>query len=388
MSDIIALDYQFLLEPEISEVLSTADATDIRMLQYQAQLTLPHQSESGIGMFVPRAGINNLPFRNPLPDLIDTAMPEYQSNFDLSWNDITDQQALKFQDLMLTSGKNLVLLWSGGIDSTCLVTAVLKNFEKSNLSRVSVACNWMSIIEYPKFYVDHICKHFEIIDSDVFNKQIASTTGVIAIHGNVCDNLTHGMTPYYEYIMSVRDATLLDRSWEKDPDSLIYYIGKISRSKEYARWYYDKISENIKSVDIPLETYFDFIWWASFNYNWSHQVLLPCIHKIDYLSWEQFNNRYVAWYNSTDYQLWSMKNNGAMVKHKGKFGSQKHHVKDYIFEYTRDKFYRDNKIKIGSIGQTKKLLDHRAAAVNDNLEIMYLDHDTKTILDLLPGFLK
>jgi hypothetical protein len=388
MSNIITLDYQFLLEPEISEVLSMADITDIRMLQYQVQLTLPNQGESGIGMFVPRAGINNLPFRNLLPELIDAAMPEYQSKFDLSWNDITDQQALKLQELMLTSGKKLVLLWSGGIDSTCLVTAVLKNFEKSNLSRVSVACNWMSIIEYPKFYVDHICKHFEIIDSDVFNRQVTNTNDVIAIHGNVCDNLTHGMSPYYEYIMSVRDADLLDRSWEKDPDSLIYYLGKISQSKEYARWYYEKISENIKSVDIPLETYFDFIWWTSFNYNWSHQVLLPWIHKIDYLSWEQFNNRYIAWYNSTDYQLWSMKNNGAMGKHKGKFGSQKHHIKDYIFEYTQDQLYRDNKIKIGSSGQSKKLLNHGAFAVDDNFEIMYLDRDIKTILELFPVFLE
>jgi hypothetical protein len=388
MHDIIALDHQYLLDPEIIDVLSIADDMDIRMLQYQAQLTLPCKGESGIGMCIPRAGINNLPFKNLLPKYIDAVMPKYQENFNLSWNDITDLQALKFQELMLTSGKNLVLLWSGGIDSTCLVTAVLKNFEKYNLSRVSVACNWMSIIEYPKFYLDHICKHFQTIDSNVFNAQMASTTDVIAIHGNVCDNLTHGMAPYYEYIMSVRDVKLLDRSWEKDPDSLIYYMGKISQSNEYARWYYDKISENIKSVDIPLETYFDFIWWASFNYNWSHQILLPCIHKTDYLTWDQFCNRYVAWYNSIDYQLWSMKNNGAMVKHKGKFGSQKHHAKEYIFEYTQDKFYRDNKIKIGSIGQTKKLLKDRAFAVNDSLEIMYLDNDTKTILELLPSFLK
>ena len=77
-----------------------------------------------------------------------------------------------------------------------------------------------------------------------------------------------------------------------------------------------------------------------------------------------------------------------MIKHQGKFGTLKHHAKDYIFDYTKDKFYRDNKIKVISSSQSPNSLQGRPFAITDQFKILYLDRDLETILQLLPDHMQ
>ena len=389
MPKIISIEPRYLSDPAIRDVLPTTERKDLSMMEHAARLLW--DSQSMLGSLTPRDGINNFPFKNTLVDHLGMRMPKYQANFNLSWNDITDLRALQIQQDILCSDKNLLIHWSGGIDSTCIIAAVLKNFEKSNLSRVRVLCNWMSILEYPKFYLDHICKNFQVIDSNFFDNQGCYPPDTLIINGQGADSLQCGPAPNVDYIMSVRDCSLLDNSWEKNPDCLIRYLGRITHSNKFASWYYEKISENIKSVVVPIETYYDFIWWSSFNYNWCHAAGLLFWHfRNNCLTWEQFHNQFISWYNTEDYQLWAMKNNGKMIKHKARFGSEKHHAKKYIFDYTRDKVYYENKIKSSSWAISTQLESsaNLPFALTDDFKLLYLDTDLETILDLMPDYIK
>jgi hypothetical protein len=389
MNKIIALDHQYLLEPELKTILSSTNSRDIRMLAYHANHVAGPAHHSEIGM-QPRTGINNLPFKNILAEYIEADMPEYNADFDLSWSDVTDQRARELEKLLIDNHKQAVVLWSGGIDSTCMVVAILKNFDKSNLSRVQIACNRNGIVEYPKFYFEYICKYFQLVDTVEFYNAFPDTNNIIAVHGNEGDRIMIGMVPYYDYCMSVRNNDLLDRSWKKDADTLIKHVAEKSRSKDYAVWYYEKACQSIESVQVPLTTYLDLMWWMGFNYNWTHQVIGPwlALNRTDRISWPQYQAQRIAWYNTKHYQQWSMKNNGPMVKHQGKFGTLKHHAKDYIFDYNRDTWYRDNKIKVVSTCMAPNSLEGRPFAITDQFEILYLDRDLELILQLLPDYLQ
>ena len=83
-----------------------------------------------------------------------------------------------------------------------------------------------------------------------------------------------------------------------------------------------------------------------------------------------------------------MKNNGPMAKHQGKFGTLKHHAKDYIFDYTKDKCYRDNKIKLLSAAQKPNSPHGRPFAITDQFKILCLDRDLEMILQLLPDHMQ
>jgi len=98
MNKIIALDHQYLLEPELKTILSSTNSRDIRMLAYHANHVAGPAHHSEIGM-QPRTGINNLPFKNILAEYIEADMPEYNADFDLSWSDVTDQRARELEKL-------------------------------------------------------------------------------------------------------------------------------------------------------------------------------------------------------------------------------------------------------------------------------------------------
>jgi hypothetical protein len=112
------------------------------------------------------------------------------------------------------------------------------------------------------------------------------------------------------------------------------------------------------------------------------------LNRTDRISWPQYQAQRIAWYNTKHYQQWSMKNNGPMVKHQGKFGTLKHHAKDYIFDYNKDTCYRDYKIKVVSSGMAPNSLQGRPFAITDQFEILYLDRYLEMILQLLPDYLQ
>jgi len=68
-------------------------------------------------------------------------MPDYDNNFNKKISTICDERALEIQDKLLSSNKELYVMWSGGIDSTAVLVSILKNFKSEALKRVVVCLN-------------------------------------------------------------------------------------------------------------------------------------------------------------------------------------------------------------------------------------------------------
>lgn len=382
-SSILAVNQNYLCDPTLDPVLSGIDPTDRKMLTYFCTMSADMNSTQ-IGL-MPRTGVNMLPFKNDILPLIDAVMPEYDAGFDWTWEQVTDQRAMELQSLV-EQGKELVVFWSGGIDSTCILVAILKNFHRHNLSQVRVACTCHGIIENPVFYHDHILPNFGVVDTNWFvTNEMMQNTQALVVEGFAADTLTMSMTPSLDVCLAVRQGQSLSTSWRK-PDALIAYLTKVTGCKQFANWYYERNRESVESVDVPVETYFDFMWWIGFNceyYSWPLHSWFFCFQHLD-ISFVEYQQKCLGWYRNDLYQLWAMNNNGPGVKHGTDLGSLKQHPKQYIYDYDHNPWYRQYKTKINSPGRAYNSSTLRPFAITDEFEILYLERDLDLILELLP----
>jgi hypothetical protein len=386
MTEIVAINHVHLTDPRISPYLQAINQTDLQMLQKFCAFCRDTSAQQ-LGL-MPRIGVNNLPFHNKFIDLVGASAPTYNPLFADSWSDITDARAKEIEQLILSKNKKLGVFWSGGIDSTCILTAILKNFAASSLELVTVLCTSDSVLENPVFYEKHVKSIFSIANAN--NTALLNSSDFIIVDGSAADTLLMSMSPSFDVCMSVRQGELLSASWRTNPDTLIDYLGKITQSKTFALWYYETNKTSIESTNVPIETYFDFMWWISFNYdyyNWAVHTWFFMLNHIG-INWQEYQSRFVGWYRTDLYQLWAMKNNGEGVKHGTTLGSLKHHPKSYIYEYDSNEYYYRYKTKINSLGRIHSPPSLMPFAITDQFEILYLDKDLDQIVKLLPTHIK
>ena len=83
-----------------------------------------------------REGTNVLPFRNEVVDLLDIAPPKYDTNFNKTFADVTDQRYFELHEKYGDS--EWLVLWSGGIDSTLILALLRKKFPDIDVETISI----------------------------------------------------------------------------------------------------------------------------------------------------------------------------------------------------------------------------------------------------------
>ena len=299
-----------------------------------------------------------------------------------------DQRANDMLKKIVSDQKNLIVQWSGGIDSTGILVAILRNFSKSDLERVTVACNWGSIIEAPVFYHNHILPNFKCVDINYITQKIPEDNNFLSTGGTAADTLLTSMAPGFEQHMSVTSPLDLQRSW-KNPDRLISYLDQITEKPGFGIWFYEKISQNVQSIDVPIETYFDFMWWAGFCYNWHAQRSGEWFHhhRNRSLSFKDHQQIYTGWFTTNEFQQWSMNNNKVGIKYGTNLASLKIVAKKYIYNYTKDQWYFKYKTKQSSAGRRGLMTDDVPFAVTNQFDILYLKKDIDKIKQYLPDYI-
>ena len=199
--------------------------------------------------------------------------------------------------------------------------------------------------------------------------------------------------------MSIQENALLAQDIRKNADALINYIaqakGDLIRcaatspvrlpGKNFAKWFYDTLLENISSVQIPIETLHDFFWWSYFNTSW------VCI-KLRMLTtgeWGKINNagiylsKVINWFDNEAYQVWAMTNNVRGKKYGSTVGEYKLAAKQYIYELDKNSFNLKYKTKTHS---SNHAWEHSTnwCCVLDDLTLLNYDQHKHQILDLLP----
>ena len=343
-------------------------------------------------------------------------IPNLQSKFEKTFNEVTDLRALDIEKIIKQTNKECYLFYSGGIDSTVVLISLIKNFNAQSLKKLRLCMNSESIIENPYFYKKYIENNFQIIDSsENLYSSILKNTNSFCITADSGDfiygteigvklypqirNLVNFLNPKLKKKLNKLYPKIgsSDTHFSEFKDLLIFYFNNSLKQgiktfenlshlpKEYRTFthedenfgelFYLKIVRNIESCNAPVQSLHDFFWWTMFNPRFLWSVVRPGLnYSLENNLENIINHGVVNWYAGHNYQLWSLNNNNNGEKLYGTTqSSYKWASKKYIWEFDKNDWYRDNKIKMPSLPLLFRLnwkkyfyeLDNRFGITND-----------------------
>jgi len=265
----------------------------------------------------------------PLPK-----MREFHENY----QDLCEQRAIDLLQLAADLNVGIYVFWSGGVDSTCALISLLKHGQSE---RLTILLNENSVLEYPLFYSRFIrgklrCQSVNRI-TEVFNER------ALVVNGEGNDQL-FGSDIIEDAISLFGIEAVLGRLQRELMTSLFQHKGA---TREIALFFSGLFGRLLETAPVPLRTNFALLWWINFAIKWQTVYMRSLIFSKKPLSAEHVKTYYRPFYNTTDFQLWSMNNLDKRIKNHWR--TYKWPCKEIIYEFTGDENYRDSKIKHGSL---------------------------------------
>jgi len=274
--------------------------------------------------------------KNAHPMITDLA------NFNKSYKEVAVERA---QELLAHSkllNKPILILYSGGIDSTLVIVSFL--LATQDTSNIRIALNQSSVQENPNFYYNHIRGKFKLMPSE---QMLDLITGDYIIVGGEFNDQVFGSDIMGKIANYAGFDILMEPYSEKN---IVPFLVHAGLSFESARCWFSLIAAQIKETNLcEIKLVKDFLWWYNFCFKWQsvYYRIVARSNNTEVLSEGFLNTYYHQFFSSTDFQRWSMLNPDKKIKNN--WESYKITAKEMIFEYTQDQDYFDNKVKMGSL---------------------------------------
>lgn len=254
----------------------------------------------------------------------------------------------------------IIAYWSGGIDSTVIVSALVKHLPRDMLERVIIKMSNASYVENPYFFKNVINKN---------NIQYTLNTtydyrNAIILHGDPADALWLGGNILGLAAEIPNAHTLSIRSHK---DIIIAELAE-KTNEDYAEWFYEYIISNAEHSNFHLQTISDFYWWVIFNFNLTPMCLKHLAESSE-PDLDLYFKNFIPWYVSDEYQLWSINSQPHNIKFDGSIRSYKMPAKAYIYDLDKNQRYRDYKTKMHSQYVTRNQAE-KVMAIYNNKEIV------------------
>jgi hypothetical protein len=228
--------------------------------------------------------------------------------------------ALTRADQLVRKGKDIVVFWSGGIDSTATILALTL----AGARNLKIVMTHLSIIENRAFYERFIrdCIDHEIATGDDVRQNYTLGPNQILVTGENGDQLFGSMV-LYRYTM-----TELQSPWEK--------FEPCNRLKPFVKPIFD-------NAPIKLPSLFHFIWWLNMTLKW-HNVKFRFIARAEKLcTLDQMHH----FFDDEDFQRWAILTDEPKILNTHQ--TYKWTAKQFIHRHTRDDDFLHNKMKVPSL---------------------------------------
>ena len=327
--------------------------------------------------FYARCGLDTWPWR--FEDTFwHTRVPETRipdlSSADLDFSSITDSTAVDLRKRRFD--RPWYIDWSGGIDSTVILVAIMKQFDRADYENITVLLNATSVWENPDFFTQQIQPNFRYVNTEEFNQELCRLPHY-RIHGDPADMLWGAS----KGLQAKKDGVDLKRPWRcRDPEWMRFNSRLFG--PESAEWIYQHMSQNIDSVpQYSIESVADWYWWLNFNFKWIQKMVYDFGLDTKQTATEFFDS-ILPWYAQPIYQQWSIAK-GRFSLVTGGVETYKTEAKDYIFAWDKNAYYRQFKTKFDSSAHSLVRSKYRSFwALTDQLVLM--DHND---LCLEPGLI-
>lgn len=258
---------------------------------------------------------------------------------------------VQYQHIVDSTAKRLAALdrpltvyWSGGIDSTVVLIALIKQ----GVQTIEVAMNEKSIIENGDFYRGYIQGKLKTVDPiDVPTKLLTTAENVI-VTGELNDQL-FGSDAMLRVIFSSGYDVLLGPLSE-DVYAAAMCKANASISDAHVRLIYADILASAATQNVPLRTVFDAMWWANFAFKWqcvlTRMYMYAPISATNSLT-DAHRSRLHHFFGGTDFQQWACER--IEPKILTRWGDYKITAKRYIYRFDGNEDYLIHGVKVVSL---------------------------------------
>ena len=278
-------------------------------------------------------------------------LPQYKKTTE-SFAEISSKRSAELMNYAKTNNKKLVVMWSGGIDSTTILVSFLTSCHINDIKdNMIILLNDLSIDENPTFYNTFIKNKLTVDISEKYPYYFANRDYVV-VTGEGNDNLFGSSLTTY-YIWNYGIDSIASSNFRENIVDLYSKILSKSLDKPKSLCFNDAeklvyIQELIcKSCPIPIDAAYKFLWWVNFVTRWQNVYLrLSCVADVAKTR-VQYEKNYFMFFSTEEFQLWSINNADSLISDS--WASYKQPCKDIIFDYDKNYQYHREKIKVGSL---------------------------------------
>ena len=259
-----------------------------------------------------------------------------------TYDDACNSRAIEIINLAEQLDLKIYVMWSGGVDSTTVLSSLLANSSIDQQKRFIILLSQPSIKENLNYFKNFILGKLTYESSVNFVDLL--TSGDIIVHGECQDQLymIQGGRYYTEEEVDIPvtpksiKELILDNSYF-DQSMIDDYI--------------HLMKESAGSVGIELEKAWEYIWWNSFCFGiQSNDIRTFQFVESDVLSPKLLSQNIITFFHTSKFDQWAMQrvqNNKDMPSINA---SYKKEAKEYIFAFDKNKEYFDKKKKVDSGG--------------------------------------
>lgn len=271
------------------------------------------------------------PTSSPIPTI---------TTVDSDVNNVFDSIAEKLVKSVLGSGCNPYLLWSGGIDSTAVLVALLRNNNREFLEKLTVVHSNDSVRENAYFYHYFINGQLNTLNIADFEITAENYKNILLLDGDA-GNQVFGCSSIYN--LFYRQPELLNQPWNQVGNLVEIIPGGTDLVLNL-------LLESLEHAPFEISTVYDLLWWSNFNFKWDEVLNRSMYYYTRNLSpiqsQEFFQNNLFRLYEDSDMQRWAI-----LQKNQRREKTQLHpkwHVKRYIYEFDKNDFWFAHKQEAAS----------------------------------------
>ena len=317
----------------------------------------------GFGVsFVDRTGCIKTPVDTiTLPEF---AIPEYDANFNLNYNDCCLTRARELATLQERIDCPIRIMYSGGIDSSLILSSFIQSIGLSNSAkRIEIVMNYDSVHENPWMWEKFIRPNFKVINSDLHGSFWNQDYILVGGEGN--DQLL-GTDIYMDIVAKYGDG-ILDKMYTED---LIrdYFVRRGLTETEQDLWI-GLFREQSKHCPTPINTIAEYWWWINFSCKWAsvYHRMMFYVQDSSNISSKYLSMYYQQFFNTNYFQQWSLKDRDH--KHQGNYITYKFHARELIADFMSAPGYL-KKIKYPSLSNVTKF-KYACDLIDSNYKLQY-----------------
>ena len=250
----------------------------------------------------------------------------------VSFADCCDARAQE----LLAAYPRLHIMWSGGIDSTVTLVALLKALPVHEHDRLTVFLSSHSIMENPAFY------HTQIAGKLAVQRTVgkAGLFDEVVLTGELGDQLFGS-----DLMLECTRRLGFDSLSRPYAEVLPNLFASLSGDAQMGETIYRHYAPIAPQAPYPLASTQDFLWWWNFSQKWQHVKFRHLLYeqRADYRA---LIGRVQHFFDSEAFQCWSMTH--PAEKMGDRIDTYKMPAKRYIVDFTGDAGYL-TKLKIGSL---------------------------------------